>query len=555
MATEVIMGAAQFVSFVLSFGASTTATGPINAGKSAVANLTKETSQQAFARVKTAFTSFFKQTVKKAKKAFIENIIDLPAGMAAEWVAENYCQGIYNSIRDRVNKNENPGSTDPVEILKKFDIFGISEIVTNCGDIDKKIECAQSVVSTASNFDPTGLLTIAAAFMHPTCEVVLPERFYVDPKSTWKKFKSVCYECENKTNTDIHGGGHVIFLDRHNMECQAGSVLNSVVYNIQEENLVTDYRCIKSSSVTNTCRDEYTQWNDFTYAEGSLRSLENHNIECYYSNYVLQKFKLEVDHTSRKIRYNYRCCMMNYINGTYNYKTSRSDATTNWNTENLKNANAIDGGSYGALKGLKFNTLSNPNKVWFDYKVTTFAGKGSSTFSGETVWTSAGSGSIWYLDRHSVSCASSNSAIRAFNYEWNNNDNMRYQFDCISNNNISNECETRNTKLSDIDYNEKKTINFLDRQNVSCMADESLRSFKLDRVDNRLSYKIECCKSNNISSYKNRWDKTDQGDRQSYYLDRQRVFVGVDETLKGFWIETSYQPDQMWYAWEANVLN
>ncbi len=87
------------------------------------------------------------------------------------------------------------------------------------------------------------------------------------------------------------------------------------------------------------------------------------------------------------------------------------------------------------------------------------------------------------------------------------------------------------------------------------MADESLRSFKLDRVDNRLSYKIECCKSNNISSYKNRWDKTDQGDRQNYYLDRQRVFVGVDETLKGFWIETSYNPDQMWYAWEANVLN
>ncbi len=37
------------------------------------------------------------------------------------------------------------------------------------------VACASSVLSTLSTFDPTGLLTIANAFMKPSCDVTLSD--------------------------------------------------------------------------------------------------------------------------------------------------------------------------------------------------------------------------------------------------------------------------------------------------------------------------------------------------------------------------------------------
>jgi len=55
--------------------------------------------------------------------------------------------------------------------VNAVDIFGISDIVNDCDGSGSnwEVECASSVVDTLSTFDPTGLLTIAGAFLHPTC--------------------------------------------------------------------------------------------------------------------------------------------------------------------------------------------------------------------------------------------------------------------------------------------------------------------------------------------------------------------------------------------------
>ena len=46
-------------------------------------------------------------------------------------------------------------------------------MVKSCGDVsaDGGLGCAKSVVEGLSTFDPTGIMTIAAAFMHPSCDV------------------------------------------------------------------------------------------------------------------------------------------------------------------------------------------------------------------------------------------------------------------------------------------------------------------------------------------------------------------------------------------------
>jgi hypothetical protein len=39
------------------------------------------------------------------------------------------------------------------------------------GNVNDDIMCAKGIIDAASNFDPTGVLTIASAFLHPICGV------------------------------------------------------------------------------------------------------------------------------------------------------------------------------------------------------------------------------------------------------------------------------------------------------------------------------------------------------------------------------------------------
>jgi hypothetical protein len=555
MAIDTVVGAGQFVAFVLSMGASSAATPQVNAGRQATRQLTRQVTQTAWAKVKTSLNSFLKQTIQRAKKAFIDNIKDLPLGMSAEWAAENLCTEIYNGVATVVNGKAEPSSTDPVEVLKKFDIFGVAPIVENCGDSNKKAECAKAILNTASTFDPTGLLTISAAFVHPTCTITMPGDNRKDPKSLQNKPKSTCKNCHQMMRTlNDYGAGHLIFLDRHNVECPAGSALNYVYVSQQGGNIGFDYRCIKDNSITSQCRDEYTQWDDFSPNDGSVQFLDRHNVECSSYNNILQKFQLQTNWNNKKVRFSYRCCMVNGYNYTNDYRTLPTLVVNDWRTNNFNSNDAIDAGSFGALKGLKLRTDYNPGRLWFEYKVSSWNGTGSSIANRETGWNDAGQGSVWFLDRHHVSCSNNNSAIRAFWYQ-RGGENFRYNYECVTHPKISNTCETRYTKLSDLDWNEYKSINFLDRQQVFCYGDESMKSFKVQRIDNRLRYEINCCKTEFVSDYKTRWEKTDMGGKQNYYLDRQKIVLGVDEALRGFWMEVSYNPDLIWYAWHANVLN
>ena len=62
------------------------------------------------------------------------------------------------------------------KMLNAIDVLHINDIVQHCaGDVIVQdgggITCAKAVVDSLSTFDPTGILTIASAFMHPVCDV------------------------------------------------------------------------------------------------------------------------------------------------------------------------------------------------------------------------------------------------------------------------------------------------------------------------------------------------------------------------------------------------
>lgn len=83
-------------------------------------------------------------------------------------VVSNFCQTIY----DAAVKKSKPSFLTEEKLISAVDVFNIKGIVDGCKDTSNKnkaVACAKSVLNTASTFDPTGALSIAAAFMHPAC--------------------------------------------------------------------------------------------------------------------------------------------------------------------------------------------------------------------------------------------------------------------------------------------------------------------------------------------------------------------------------------------------
>jgi hypothetical protein len=67
---------------------------------------------------------------------------------------------------------------DENNLLAAVDVFSIQGTVTSCQDTSdsaKAMDCGKAVVDGLSNFDPTGVLTIAGAFMHTVCDVTIKD--------------------------------------------------------------------------------------------------------------------------------------------------------------------------------------------------------------------------------------------------------------------------------------------------------------------------------------------------------------------------------------------
>ena len=55
--------------------------------------------------------------------------------------------------------------------MKTIDVLGVGDVVDGCKGNDPR-ECAKASLSLAASFDPTGMATIAAAFLKPDCDSI-----------------------------------------------------------------------------------------------------------------------------------------------------------------------------------------------------------------------------------------------------------------------------------------------------------------------------------------------------------------------------------------------
>jgi uncharacterized protein YegP (UPF0339 family) len=121
------------------------------------------------------------------------------------------------------------------------------------------------------------------------------------------------YKCSSKgalgplsskdTGFNDEGGGNVIYLDRHNVDCGTGALSQFNLTRDGKGKYRYNYKCASSNKPLQ-CRDVTTPVND--HGGGDTIYLDRHNISCN-NDEVISKFKL-MSLPGNKIQYSYKCC-------------------------------------------------------------------------------------------------------------------------------------------------------------------------------------------------------------------------------------------------------
>jgi hypothetical protein len=131
------------------------------------------------------------------------------------------------------------------------------------------------------------------------------------PTDTQIQYKYKCLDGINSpaninkdTGSNDWGGGHTVFLDRHNVNCDKNPIAKFRLVRPEGHTIRYDYTC-NSKQVSGACRDVNTGWNQ----ESNMNIyLDRHDVKCDTGE-VITQFKLNRDGQG-KFRYDYKCCKM-----------------------------------------------------------------------------------------------------------------------------------------------------------------------------------------------------------------------------------------------------
>lgn len=220
---------------------------------------------------------------------------------------------------------------------------------------------------------------------------------------------------------------------------------NTEMYDMKRGKDLLESGELDMESLTQTCRDVYTQWDDV--GGWGFNFLDRHNVKCEDSE-VLSKFKLETAYQPDRTRYKYRCC--------------------------------------------KIDTEPIPRKI---REVTKPMSTG---FADSQMWNTMS------LTNHSIQCQkekNSQSMLKGFKLESQYTDalksNAKYNFECTThlpygliNKKIETTCRKEKTPAND----QAPTFNYLDRHEVACKDGEGVSDFALRTDGARFYYEYSCCK-------------------------------------------------------------
>ncbi len=184
---KVLEGLATLITNIVTLGSSAGHLASLKmAGKAAIQKLGRKGIEMAKNAAKNAFTGQFRKRIlqkarnkvklivnDKIKKFIKDNMISA----AKTTLISHICEKVFATFSNQLEKDEKSINDEYLaKMISSVDIFGISGIIDGCKNTneDGGLACGKAVVETASTLDPTGILSIAAAFIHPECDV--PEK-------------------------------------------------------------------------------------------------------------------------------------------------------------------------------------------------------------------------------------------------------------------------------------------------------------------------------------------------------------------------------------------
>lgn len=171
------------------------------------------------------------------------------------------------------------------------------------------------------------------------------------------------------TGCDDDGNGSIFYLDRHDINCGAGNLINRFRMQRVGDQMRYEFTCVYSKSIFGTCLNYSTPVNSTKSGDSthSTHYLDRHNISCP-TGYGVSRFKLQRS-GSRDIYFDYTCCQANF-SSCRDVITSLQDGG-NQQTFYLDRQN-VDATGFDALTRFQFN--SNSNHDWKYYiKVCTLS--------------------------------------------------------------------------------------------------------------------------------------------------------------------------------------
>ena len=109
------------------------------------------------------------------------------------------------------------------------------------------------------------------------------------------------------TNKDEIGGGNVIYLDRHKVDCGLTPIVDFKLRNVDNVNMDYAFKC-SNLPHDGECRDLITRF-DETGNGGNMVYLDRQDVQCGEGE-VMTSFKLGPNDSGNRMNYKYTCCRM-----------------------------------------------------------------------------------------------------------------------------------------------------------------------------------------------------------------------------------------------------
>jgi hypothetical protein len=296
MVFGVFEGIATAVSTVATLGGATAVKAGIKTGFKA---LGKSALNGVKNRMKKFFTTDLKSTIyNKAKEIILKaKAKEFSKEVASGIAPAIFCQGVWDESLIKISQDNVEVSEN--SLLKAVDVFDISGTVKKCSNVgaDGGLSCATSVVNTISNFDPTGILTIAGAFMHPSCEVTTKDYRLSDAESQMLAAQSTTNsltDCAKIDQNCVHLWSECNFKGQYFKACgdQDLSLFNDITKSayVGYENDVTFFQHMSYNGrflsfgpgTTIKCFEDYADQVDLTNIISSVKFNSSH---CYLINF------------------------------------------------------------------------------------------------------------------------------------------------------------------------------------------------------------------------------------------------------------------------------